>query len=256
MLVCMRGIEHGTASGYTNGKCRCEECRRAHSEAAARYKEKVGKEAFNARKREKYAVNPDPIRAANKRWRDANPERVKELDHQKYLRRKDRVAEWRRAYYLLNKEHLDEKCRQWRVAHPGAVRESARQTRDRYRDRYNEAGRERMRRARELDPEKFKARFDAWAKSPRGRAWFAGNRFRRRNAPVTDEAMAWLESLDEPLCTYCGKPADTIDHIIPIIKGGTSDRENLTPACMDCNRKKRAMSVEAFLKIMEKETDG
>ena len=68
--------------------------------------------------------------------------------------------------------------------------------------------------------------------------------------------MAWLESLENPLCTYCGEPADTIDHIVPIIKGGDSSRENLTPACRPCNRKKSSMSVEAFLKILEKESDG
>lgn len=65
--------------------------------------------------------------------------------------------------------------------------------------------------------------------------------------------MAWVESLVDPLCTYCGKPADSIDHIVPVINGGTGDRENLTPACMDCNRKKHSMSVEAFLKRIETE---
>jgi 5-methylcytosine-specific restriction endonuclease McrA len=63
--------------------------------------------------------------------------------------------------------------------------------------------------------------------------------------------MAWVESLVDPLCTYCGDPANSIDHIVPIIKGGTSERENLTPACMDCNRKKRAMNVDDFLKTLE-----
>lgn len=40
-------------------------------------------------------------------------------------------------------------------------------------------------------------------------------------------------------CVSCGKPADTIDHIIPVSKGGTNDIENLQPMCWPCNRSKR-----------------
>jgi 5-methylcytosine-specific restriction endonuclease McrA len=39
-------------------------------------------------------------------------------------------------------------------------------------------------------------------------------------------------------CSYCLNVADTIDHIIPLIKGGTHLEENLTPACRSCNGSK------------------
>ena len=35
-------------------------------------------------------------------------------------------------------------------------------------------------------------------------------------------------------CT-CGNYADTIDHIIPASKGGTTTLDNLTPMCRTCN---------------------
>ena len=42
------------------------------------------------------------------------------------------------------------------------------------------------------------------------------------------------------LCAYCGlNKADTIDHIIPLTKGGTNGIENLLPACRSCNSQKR-----------------
>jgi hypothetical protein len=41
-------------------------------------------------------------------------------------------------------------------------------------------------------------------------------------------------------CVTCGKPADTIDHIIPIARGGTNDLSNLQPMCWECNKKKGA----------------
>ena len=47
----------------------------------------------------------------------------------------------------------------------------------------------------------------------------------------------------QPWCTYCGSPGSednplTIDHIIPLTRGGTNARENLTVACYRCNRAK------------------
>lgn len=40
------------------------------------------------------------------------------------------------------------------------------------------------------------------------------------------------------LCGYCGSIADTLDHVRPRAKGGLTVRENLIPACSDCNLRK------------------
>lgn len=40
-------------------------------------------------------------------------------------------------------------------------------------------------------------------------------------------------------CHYCGAPATTVDHRVPVSKRGAShDRANLVPACFDCNASK------------------
>ena len=36
-------------------------------------------------------------------------------------------------------------------------------------------------------------------------------------------------------CAYCGDEADTVDHVIPLNKGGTDERDNLVAACKACN---------------------
>lgn len=40
-------------------------------------------------------------------------------------------------------------------------------------------------------------------------------------------------------CNYCDNLADTIDHIVPLSRGGTNYENNLVPACRSCNSKKR-----------------
>lgn len=54
--------------------------------------------------------------------------------------------------------------------------------------------------------------------------------------------MAWSRSRllarDHHRCGYCGKPASTVDHIIPVSKGGTSTWENTVAACSRCNNRK------------------
>ena len=53
---------------------------------------------------------------------------------------------------------------------------------------------------------------------------------------------------DEFTCQYCGshppKAILEVDHIVPVIKNGTNDIDNLVTSCFDCNRGKSANSLE------------
>lgn len=44
-------------------------------------------------------------------------------------------------------------------------------------------------------------------------------------------------------CTYCGAPADTVDHVLPLVRGGTNYEGNLTPACRRCNGAKGGLTL-------------
>jgi 5-methylcytosine-specific restriction endonuclease McrA len=53
---------------------------------------------------------------------------------------------------------------------------------------------------------------------------------------------------DGVACTYCGSPDNiTVDHAIPLTRGGTNDLENLTPACKPCNSSKGNKLVSEWL---------
>jgi len=47
-------------------------------------------------------------------------------------------------------------------------------------------------------------------------------------------------------CGYCEAPATSLDHIVPRFKSGTSNRNNLIPACQRCNSDKGSTSVELW----------
>jgi len=45
----------------------------------------------------------------------------------------------------------------------------------------------------------------------------------------------------QPWCSQCGTPSDlTVDHIIPLSKGGTNDLANLRVLCRPCNSSRRS----------------
>ena len=54
----------------------------------------------------------------------------------------------------------------------------------------------------------------------------------------------WRAKLQQGVCHYCGKRVGaanlTMDHVIPVARGGKSTRGNCVPCCKDCNNKKKA----------------
>lgn len=68
----------------------------------------------------------------------------------------------------------------------------------------------------------------------------------------------WKNRLAEGICHYCHghfAPSElTMDHIIPVARGGKSDKHNVVPACLECNRKKKYLTpAEQILAELEKE---
>lgn len=59
--------------------------------------------------------------------------------------------------------------------------------------------------------------------------------------------LEYMEMLLCDPCSYCGREADTIDHIEPVLSGGSSTWNNLTAACRQCNSRKSTRGLLAFL---------
>lgn len=59
----------------------------------------------------------------------------------------------------------------------------------------------------------------------------------------------WKNRIAQGVCHYCGarvRPADlSLDHIVPLVRGGKSTRGNCVPCCKECNnRKKDLLPIE------------
>lgn len=69
----------------------------------------------------------------------------------------------------------------------------------------------------------------------------------RAKARELRQSQWWKRRRNTGVCHYCGKkvaPRElTMDHVVPMIRGGRSVKGNLVPACKDCNSKKKHQLV-------------
>lgn len=70
----------------------------------------------------------------------------------------------------------------------------------------------------------------------------------------------WKRKCSSGICCYCKRKVNpgelTMDHIVPIIRGGKSTKGNLAPVCKECNsRKKYLLPIEweEYLEGLRKE---
>ena len=116
---------------------------------------------------------------------------------------------------------------------------------------------------------RFKAYYDANRDAQRARAreWAKANPDKRRanqarrvarkaNAPgvdyTTDTLIAARVALYGGRCFYCGaEDANTIDHRVPLARGGSHWPANLVPACGPCNYSKNTKTEKEFKGVME-----
>lgn len=77
----------------------------------------------------------------------------------------------------------------------------------------------------------------------------------RRKARELRESQWWKRRVAKGECHYCGSPTPaaelTMDHIVPIARGGKSTRGNVAPCCKSCNNTKKQllpMEWEVYLK--------
>jgi len=95
-----------------------------------------------------------------------------------------------------------------------------------------------------------------WGQTPNGklcrkRANARTKAIRRALGPIDMKGFAAKCADLQYVCQLCGKiltpETVTIDHIVPVVSGGTNALENLQPLCMHCNSTKRDKPMRAMV---------
>jgi 5-methylcytosine-specific restriction endonuclease McrA len=69
-------------------------------------------------------------------------------------------------------------------------------------------------------------------------------RAERRKARTLRKTRWWQQKTASGTCHYCGRKVGiknlTMDHVIPLARGGQSTKGNLVPCCKKCNTSKKS----------------
>ena len=239
--------KHGTTRNYALG-CRCDDCKAAKSEylrkqrQANRDKELEKGHKYREANRDRLreyqrgwrAANRDKRRENNRKWREANPDYHREH----YKTNRDKVREVQRKYNEGNRDKIAEKSRKWRGANPERNRENDRKYYAANRDKILEKVREYRKANRD------KAR-------EHGLKAFHVRRARKLAVFIENVDPQAVFERDDWLCHICGEAVDrelkhpdplsaSLDHIIPLAKGGEHSYTNCGTAHLGCNKRKGA----------------
>ena len=72
---------------------------------------------------------------------------------------------------------------------------------------------------------------------------FNANNGREPMSPEWPRVRLSILLRDNGICAYCGSQADSVDHVLARIRGGSDEPTNLVACCRSCNSKKRERSL-------------
>jgi 5-methylcytosine-specific restriction endonuclease McrA len=83
----------------------------------------------------------------------------------------------------------------------------------------------------------------------------------REKARALRKSAWWNRRIQRGVCAYCEKPFAprdlTMDHVVPVARGGRSAKGNVVPSCKPCNAEKKLLTpAERLLlarKLLERE---
>lgn len=185
----------------------------------------ANKKRLSEQNRNYREANKERIREQQREHREANATRIRQRKRKYYEANKARIIDLQRKYYEANSSHIRHQHREYREANP----DKCRQLRSRWRAN---------------NPDKVGA-----AEARRAQAELEGN--------ATTESIRAKWEAGNHSCILCGQPIDdtlppnhpmsrTLEHLTPIVRGGSHDIDNLDFAHFRCNSQKGAKTLEEY----------
>jgi len=80
-------------------------------------------------------------------------------------------------------------------------------------------------------------------------------------AQALRKSQWWKRKRSEGICYFCNRKVSpkelTMEHVVPLIRGGKSSKGNVVPACKECNNKKKYLlpvEWEEYLERLRKDS--
>ena len=78
----------------------------------------------------------------------------------------------------------------------------------------------------------------------------------KEKAKILRKSQWWKRKCTEGICYFCKRKINsknlTLDHIVPLVRGGKSTKGNVVPACKECNSKKKYLLPVEWDEYLEK----
>lgn len=187
----------------------------------------------------------------NAEYRQANRNRLREADRKHYHNNRERY----RTYALVHAKRISEYKKVWRKNNIERERASRRLRKERISEqrkaRYSANPDKALARSREFKKKHPKYYREYARANPEViRVKTAHRRARKKKAGGTYTVVQWeaLKEHYEYSCLCCGRKEPeiklTVDHVVPLTKGGENTINNIQPLCFSCNAMKRTKIID------------
>lgn len=184
-------------------------------------------------KQQKGTVCKDCCREIKKEWKNKNRDKVNSAQKKWRIENKDKVSAYTKKHRAVNSLSIKKYSAIYRVQNKDSIKERAKRWYEENKD-YSKAWRERN---------KEKARFTQVNNAHK-------RRDKKMGAVIKREEWEELKDFYGNTCLCC-KRTDvklTMDHVVPLSRGGTHEIRNIQPLCKSCNSKKHTDTTDYRIK--------
>lgn len=186
--------------------------------------------------------------AYNNEWKRNNRDKVNAYRRRHYQKYKDKVAAQNKKWVKKNPEKVRAIKARWKKLHPEIRRKHSVLYQKRHPDKKRKWAAESYRR----NKDKILIRVRAWAsKNKEKRKEYERIKRAKKQGSSGENCFHKIQLLKkERFCHWCCRPLDnsnrTIDHVIPLARGGRHIPDNLVAACKPCNFSKNDKLIEEW----------